>query len=61
MSKFHHLKIGLAAVLMFVGVKMVISDWYKIPIELSLLVVVAMLAVSVAASWVWPQESQPES
>lgn len=50
MGKFRYLKIGLGIVLLFVGVKMVVSEWVHVPIEWSLLVVVAVLGGSVAAS-----------
>ncbi len=49
-DKFHYLKLGLSAVLVFVGIKMVIADLYKIPIGLSLAVIASILAVSVWAS-----------
>ncbi|MBX2968488.1 MAG: TerC family protein [Cyclobacteriaceae bacterium] len=47
---FTYLKYGLAAILIFVGVKMCIADWYKIPIELSLAFIVLTLSVAVLAS-----------
>ena len=58
MHKFHYLKLGLSAVLTFVGVKMLLPDLsemltgvaYKIPTPLSLGMVVAILAIAVAAS-----------
>jgi len=50
MDKFQYLKYGLAAVLTFVGIKMVIVDFYKIPIGVSLGVVAGILAVSILAS-----------
>jgi len=50
MDKFTHLKTGLAAVLVFVGTKMTIADFYKIPALISLAVVAMILAVSLAAS-----------
>jgi tellurite resistance protein TerC len=53
-GRFHYLKVGLGLVLGFVGVKMVIVDLYKIPIALSLAVVVALLAGSVVASLLRP-------
>jgi len=55
-NKFHLLKLGIAAVLTFVGVKMLLSSVYEIPIHLSLLVIVAVLATSVVASMVFPKE-----
>lgn len=48
--KFHLLKAGLALVLMFVGAKMAIADFVKIPIAVSLGVIAVILGGSVAAS-----------
>jgi tellurite resistance protein TerC len=50
MDKFHYLKLGLSAVLTFVGVKMVIVDFYKIPIGISLGVIALILTAAVVAS-----------
>ena len=50
MSRFRYLKLGLSAVLVFVGAKMVLADVYKVPIAVSLGVIAAILAVSVIAS-----------
>ncbi|MDX1378150.1 MAG: TerC family protein [Anaerolineales bacterium] len=50
MDKFQYLKLGLSAVLTFVGVKMVIVDLYKIPVGTSLGVVASILIISIAAS-----------
>jgi tellurite resistance protein TerC len=49
---FSFLKYGLATILIFVGVKMCIADWYKIPIEISLAFIVLTLSVAVLASMV---------
>jgi len=49
-GRFHLLKYGLALVLVFVGVKMLIADLYKVPIGLALGIVAVILASSVAAS-----------
>jgi tellurite resistance protein TerC len=54
-ERFHYLKIGLSAVLVFVGLKMLTVDLYKVPIGVSLGVIVLVLGVSVAASWWWPR------
>ncbi|MEU9836478.1 TerC family protein [Streptosporangium sp. NPDC048047] len=51
MHRFVYLKLGLALVLVWVGVKMLLLDVYKIPTGLSLAVVAAILAVAVGASW----------
>ena len=50
MRRFKYLQTGLSIVLAFVGVKMLISKAYAIPIWLSLCVVVGVLVVSVGAS-----------
>jgi len=50
MDKFQYLKFGLSAVLVFIGVKMVIVDFYKIPIGISLGVVAGILTISILAS-----------
>ena len=53
MHRFIYLKIGLALVLVWVGVKMVIGHaWFDIPTLLSLAVVVLLLALSIVASLV---------
>lgn len=49
-TKFRFLRPGLAVVLIFVGVKMLIADFYKIHILVSLGVIVAVLAVAIGAS-----------
>jgi tellurite resistance protein TerC len=51
-NRFHLLKYGLAIVLVFVGVKMLIVDWYKIPVAISLAVVVTLLGTSILLSLV---------
>lgn len=50
MDKFQYLKLGLSAVLTFVGMKMVIVDFYKIPVGVSLGVIAGILTVSIVAS-----------
>ena len=50
LDRFHYLKAGLAAVLVFVGVKMLVSDWYHVPIWASLLVITALIGGSIAFS-----------
>jgi len=53
-ERFHLLNYGLAAIVMFVGVKMLIMDLYKIPIPWMLGTVFAILALSIAASLLRP-------
>lgn len=50
MEKLRYLKLGLAGVLGFVGVKMLMSSFYKIPIVASLSVIITVLVVSTWAS-----------
>lgn len=47
---FHFLKYGVAIVLFYVGIKMLISDFYKIPTEVSLTLIIAVLAGSIILS-----------
>lgn len=50
MQKFVYLKLGLSAILVFVGTKMAIMDLYKISSFVSLLVVAGLLAAAIVAS-----------
>ena len=49
-DRFVYLKSGLAIVLAFVGTKMVMRDFFTIPTPISLAVVVAVLATTIAVS-----------
>jgi tellurite resistance protein TerC len=53
-NRFVYLGTGLGLVLMFVGAKMVSSGIFQIPIGAALGVVATVLAVSIAASLIWP-------
>ena len=50
MQELAYLKLGLAAILVFVGTKMTIAGWYKVPAGVSLAVVAGILALAVGAS-----------
>jgi tellurite resistance protein TerC len=52
LGMFHYLHYGLAATLAFVGGKMLLTDVYKLPVQVSLGVVAGILAVCVLASLV---------
>lgn len=54
MNLFHHLHYGLSAILVFVGIKMLLSETYKIPVGVSLAVIGLILVLSVVASRIWP-------
>jgi tellurite resistance protein TerC len=49
-ARFSYLQQGLAIILAFVGVKMIISQWYHIPTPTSLIVIVIVLIASVSFS-----------
>lgn len=51
-DKFELLKYGLGVILVFVGVKMLIADWYHVPVMVSLPVILGVLVVTALAS-VW--------
>ncbi len=49
-AKFRFLQIGVAVILFFVGLKMIISHYVHIPTALSLGIIISIIAVSVIAS-----------
>jgi len=49
-DKFDYLQPGLAVILAFVGVKMILSHWYHIPTPISLGFIAVVLAVAIVAS-----------
>ena len=53
---FHYLRFGLSAILVFVGIKMIVANFFHIPVWVALGVVAGILALSVIASLVWPKE-----
>ena len=55
-AKFHLLNYGLALILVFIGTKMVIVDFYKIPIVVSLAVVIGILVITM----VWSAKTAPK-
>jgi len=59
MGLFRYLQVGLCLVLMFIGVKMLISEFVHIPIGISLGVVASVLGGSVIASILFPAEKAP--
>jgi tellurite resistance protein TerC len=58
MRLFHYLHYGIVVVLAFVGVKMVIADFYEFPIEIALGVVVGVILISIIASIIWPHKEK---
>jgi tellurite resistance protein TerC len=59
-NRFHLLKYGLAAILSFIGGKMVGEPWFEIPIGLSLAVVAGVLALAIALSLAFPRAATLE-
>ena len=50
LPRFVYIKVGLAALLVFAGVKILIGEFWKMPVAISVAVIVAILAISVGAS-----------
>jgi len=57
MELFHFLHYGLAVILSFIGVKMLISNYVAIPTSIALGVVGIVLAISVGASMLFPKKA----
>jgi tellurite resistance protein TerC len=67
-QKFRYLNYGLAAILVWVGVKMLISDLWHVPTGLSLAVIAICLGIAITVSWrrapaeeEQPPEHEPEA
>lgn len=58
MPLFHFLKYGLAAILVFVGVKMLMESYIEIPIGISLGFIATSIALSIAASFIFPPQDR---
>lgn len=65
-NRFVFLKVGLAAILIWVGIKMALHDLWKMPTSLSLIGIIVILAVSIIASIIvsrrdeQTQQTQPQ-
>jgi tellurite resistance protein TerC len=57
---FIYLKYGVAIILFYVGIKMMISDIYHIPTEISLGIIIALLAGSVILSLIYKKKPDAE-
>ncbi len=55
MRVFFYLHYGIAAILIFIGSKMMLSDFYTLPIGVVLLVIFLILLISILASVAWNQ------
>ncbi len=49
-NRFQYLQLGLAIILVYVGIKMIASHWYHVPTAISLGVIALVLLVSIVAS-----------
>jgi tellurite resistance protein TerC len=56
-DSFRFLQYGLAIILSFVGAKMIVAHWYEVSIGISLGVIVGVLALSMLASRLFPDQS----
>jgi tellurite resistance protein TerC len=59
--RFHYLRPGLAAIVGFVACKMLLTGLIEIPVGVSLMVIVAILLVALAASWAFPKQQRVPS
>jgi tellurite resistance protein TerC len=59
-SKFDYLQQGIAIVLLFIGVKMLITSWIHIPVWISLLVIVVCISGSIFYSVYHQRKGVPE-
>jgi tellurite resistance protein TerC len=50
-DRFRYLKLGLGAILVFAGVKMLLTDLIEVPVSVSLVFILSVLIVAVVASW----------
>jgi len=57
-DRFHYLKVGLSLVLVFVGLKMLAADLFKVPPFWSLGIIALMVGGSVLASQLWPKKAE---
>ena len=61
MELFHFLNMGLALILAFVGVKMLLGKFYEIPVGVALGVVILTLVITIVASFIFPKSRQNKS
>ena len=59
-GKFPYLKYGISVILFFVGVKMLLSHYVKIPIWASLATIVGLLTLSILAGKIFPPKAQQD-
>lgn len=60
MNAFHFLHYALAFILIFIGCKMVIIDYYHVPLPITFLVIISSIILAIIASLFFPLPRQPE-
>ena len=60
LARLRYLKPALAVVLGFVGLKMILEEWIRVPVWLSLTIIIGVLSVAFLASW-WKAKEDPVS
>lgn len=56
MDRFYLLHYALALILVFIGVKMLIADWVKVPLGVTFGVILSSIITSLICSLIWPKE-----
>jgi tellurite resistance protein TerC len=60
LTRLRYLKPGLAAILTFVGLKMLLFRWVQLPTGTSLLIIAGILAIALLVSWLRPAKDAEE-
>lgn len=60
LNLFRYLKFGISFILLFIGVKMLISGWVHIPVQTSLLVIMGTLIISILASVIIKEDEEKD-
>ncbi len=60
LARLRYLKPGLAAILTFVGLKMLLFKWIQLPTGTSLLIIAAILVIALIVSWLMPAQKAEE-
>jgi tellurite resistance protein TerC len=58
MQRFYLLHYSLAVILIFIGIKMMLANYFHVPVEITLLIIVSLLGIAIAASYLFPQKTQ---
>ena len=59
LERLHFLHLGLAAILGFVGAKMLLAKWVRVPVGISLAFIVVVVVTATAASLLWSRRHAP--